>query len=92
MSALREHTRLQAAEPEGAFYLFAEAQRECDRAGGSLALALRLIDEEKVVLTPGVAFGPGGEGRLRISFAARPEAIREGIARLGRFLARLDAE
>ncbi|MCX6560143.1 MAG: pyridoxal phosphate-dependent aminotransferase [Candidatus Aminicenantes bacterium] len=89
LAALREHTGLLAREPEGAFYLFARADRECSRAGGSLALALKLIEEEKVVITPGAAFGPGGEGCLRISFAAEPDVITAGLERLGRFLKRL---
>jgi aspartate/methionine/tyrosine aminotransferase len=92
LAALRDCTGLPCHEPEGAFYLFARAERECARAGGSLALALRLLEEEKVVLTPGAAFGPGGEGYLRISFAAAPETITTGLERLGRFLARLRAE
>ncbi|MDD8026798.1 MAG: pyridoxal phosphate-dependent aminotransferase [Acidobacteriota bacterium] len=92
MAALREFTGLSFHEPEGAFYLFAKADRECALAGGSLALALRLLEEEKVVITPGAAFGPGGEGFLRISFAAAPETITAGLERMGRFLKRLRAE
>jgi len=89
LAALHRHTGLKAATPEGAFYIFVEAAAECARAGGSLALCLRLIEEEKVVVTPGAAFGPGGEGWLRISFANLPETIEEGLKRLGRFLERL---
>jgi aspartate aminotransferase len=89
LAALREHTGMTAHEPEGAFYLFARADRECARAGGSLALAFKLIEEEKVVITPGAAFGPGGEGCLRVSFAAEPATISEGLEKLGRFLKRL---
>jgi aspartate aminotransferase len=92
MTALREFTGLSFHEPGGAFYLFAKADRECARAGGSLALALRLLEEEKVVLTPGAAFGPGGEGFLRVSFAAAPETITAGLERLGRFLKKLRGE
>jgi aspartate/methionine/tyrosine aminotransferase len=50
----------------------------------SLEFALRLLDEESVAVAPGSVFGPGGEGLVRISFAAAPEAIEEGIARIGR--------
>ncbi len=89
LARLKAQAGLSAGEPAGAFYLFAAAPQACARAGGSLALALRLIEEEKVVVIPGAAFGPGGEGFLRISFAAEPEAIEEGLRRLGRFLRRL---
>jgi aspartate aminotransferase len=89
LAGLRKYTGLDAEPPEGAFYIFTRASRECERAGGSLALCLRLIEEERVVVTPGAAFGPGGEGWLRISFANLPEAIEEGLRRLGRFLERL---
>lgn len=89
LAGLRTHAGLDAHAPEGAFYIFTHAPAECLRAGGSLALCLRLIEEERVVLTPGAAFGPAGEGWLRISFANLPETIEEGLKRLGRFLDRL---
>jgi aspartate/methionine/tyrosine aminotransferase len=89
LAGLREYTGLTAEPPEGAFYIFAQASQECRRAGGSLVLCLRLIEEERVVVTPGAAFGPGGEGWLRISFANLPETIEEGLKRLGRLLDRL---
>ena len=88
LAALKAYTGLSAVEPGGAFYLFAAASEACARAGGSLALALRLIAEEKVVVIPGAAFGPGGEGYLRISFASEPETIEEGLRRLGCFIRR----
>lgn len=50
----------------------------------SLEFALRLLEEAGVAVAPGSVFGPGGEGLVRISFAAPPDAIGEGIARIGR--------
>jgi aspartate/methionine/tyrosine aminotransferase len=88
LDGLRRHTGLDAAVPGGAFYLFTNAAEACRREGGSLKLCLRLIEEERVVVTPGAAFGPAGEGYLRISFANLPEIIDEGLRRLGRFLER----
>jgi aspartate aminotransferase len=61
--------------PDGAFYFFVRV-RACD---DSLALCRRIIEEARVVTVPGIAFGPRGEGYLRISFAARREVIRRGI-------------
>ena len=89
LAGLRKFAGLEAERPEGAFYIFTRVSEECRRAGGSLSLCLRLIEEEKVIVTPGAAFGPAGEGWLRISFANLPETIEEGLKRLGRFLDRL---
>ena len=67
--------------PDGAFYLMARV------AGGesSLDLALRLLREAKVGVAPGTAFGPQGEGFLRICFAISPALAREAVGRLSAF-------
>jgi aspartate/methionine/tyrosine aminotransferase len=83
---LREFTDLEPLLPEGAFYIFVNVAAKRGRHGGSLELALDLLAKEKVVTIPGIAFGERGEGWLRLSFAAEPEAIEEGIRRIGRFL------
>ena len=41
-----------------------------------------------MAVVPGLDFGPGGEGYVRVSLAAAPEALREGLARLGQCHAR----
>src|SRR5438105_3841097 len=43
-----------------------------------------LVDRAGVVVTPGNAFGPGGEGYFRVSLVASPNVVREAIARLRR--------
>jgi aspartate/methionine/tyrosine aminotransferase len=68
--------------PEGAFYLMAKM----DTGEASLALALRLLREAKVGVAPGTAFGPEGEGFVRICFAVSPDLAREAVARLTRVL------
>jgi len=78
--ALREIGLRVDAEPTGAFYVFADARAW---SGDSLALAYRLLDEAGVAVAPGVDFGPGGEGFLRLSYATSLERLREGVARLG---------
>ena len=72
------------APPDGAFYAFIGVDGLTD----SLDLALRLVHEHGVALAPGIAFGPGGEGYLRLCFAqARPrmeramERLRAGLQR-----------
>ncbi len=53
--------------------------------------AERLLKEERVMVGPGVAFGPSGEGHVRVSFAADDGRLREGLNRLGAFVARLQS-
>ena len=45
-----------------------------------------------MAVVPGLDFGPGGEGYVRVSLAAAPEAIGEGLERLGSYHASLAAE
>ncbi len=68
--------------PEGAFYLMAKVET----GEKSLDLAFRLLEEAKVGVAPGTAFGPEGEGFVRICFAVSPDLAREAVARLARVL------
>ena len=68
--------------PDGAFYWWSALPPHAGT--DDLAFALRLRDEAHVVTTPGFAFGPSGKGRLRISFAAAPERVAEGVRRMTR--------
>ncbi|MGC8556120.1 MAG: aminotransferase class I/II-fold pyridoxal phosphate-dependent enzyme, partial [Conexivisphaera sp.] len=54
----------------------------------SAELARALLEEERVAVAPGSAFGRGGEGHVRISLAASMEAIGRGLDGLERFLER----
>jgi aspartate/methionine/tyrosine aminotransferase len=76
--------RVHFATPEATFYLFCAIDGETD----SRALALRLVDEAGIGAAPGSAFGPGGEGYLRLCFARAPEEIAEATRRFARWLAR----
>lgn len=78
--ALRDIGLSVATEPLGAFYVFADAR---EWSGDSVALAGRLLEEAGVAAAPGVDFGQGGEGFLRLSYATSLERLREGVARLG---------
>jgi aspartate aminotransferase len=53
----------------------------------SLAFAKEILRRCKVGLAPGAAFGPAGEGSLRLCFASAPERLREAIERLAPMLA-----
>lgn len=71
------------APVEGAFYVFVRLPPHL--AGSSLAAAERLLDEHRVVTVPGVAFGDAGEGWLRLSWVATPDALAAGIERIAAF-------
>ena len=69
--------------PAAAFYAFFKV----DGMEHSLDFAKRLATEFKVGIAPGTAFGPSGEGWLRLCFAQSPERIDEAMDRLERALA-----
>jgi (5-formylfuran-3-yl)methyl phosphate transaminase len=71
-------------EPEGAFYVLANARRF---TRDSVAFAYEILERAHVAVTPGAAFGSNAEGYLRFSYASSIERIREGLRRLGDFLA-----
>jgi len=71
-------------EPTGAFYVFVRADH---LHPNSLALAYDILEKAHVGVTPGIDFGPGGEGHLRFSYANSLENIEEGLARLERYIA-----
>ncbi len=72
-------------EPFGAFYVF-----PCIKEFGmtSEEFAMRLLEEERVAVVPGTAFGASGEGYLRISYAYSIDALKPALERLKRFIAK----
>ena len=76
-------------EPTGAFYVFANANRLLPPPLGrdSLSLAYDILEKARVGVTPGIDFGPNGEGYLRFSYANSLERIVDGLDRLESYLA-----
>jgi len=74
---------LDCFEPYGAFYVF-----PCIKSLGmsSEEFATRLLQEEKVAVVPGTAFGNCGEGYLRISYAYSIDNLKLALERIGRFV------
>lgn len=68
-------------EPEGAFYAFPRF----DGLSDSFAFCARLLEEEKVGLAPGVAFGLGGEGCIRLCYAVETGILQQALDRTARF-------
>ncbi|HEX8242752.1 MAG TPA: pyridoxal phosphate-dependent aminotransferase, partial [Longimicrobium sp.] len=73
------------APVEGAFYCFVRLPERW--ATDSLGAAERLLDQHRVVTVPGIAFGNAGEGWLRLSWVATPDALAVGIERIAAFFA-----
>jgi aminotransferase len=88
MNAFRE-MGLECFEPYGAFYVF-----PCIKEFGmtSEEFATRFLQEEKVAVVPGTAFGDSGEGFLRISYAYSLENLKVAIGRMQKFVERLRNE
>lgn len=73
--------------PKGAFYAFANVTAIHEEAK---QLSTRLLEEGGVACLPGTAFGEGGRGYLRFSYANSQEKIREGMHRLREVVARVE--
>lgn len=82
LQALRAIPGVTVPEPEGAFYLFPAIENLAD----SFAFCKELLLATRVGLAPGVAFGAGGEGRVRICYAASRSIVEPAIERLSGFL------
>ena len=82
--ALRALPGVTVPDPDGAFYLFPRL----DGLADSAAFCRRLLAEERVGLVPGSAFGAGGEGSVRICYAAERSVLEPALERFGRFLVR----
>lgn len=76
-------------EPFGAFYAFPSIKRF---GMSSDEFATRFLQEEKVAVVPGTAFGACGEGFLRVSYAYSLKSLKEALGRMERFVKRLDGE
>ena len=78
-----EEMGLPCFTPKGAFYVFPDI-----RKFGLLSeeFALRLLNEEKVVVVPGSAFGESGEGFIRISYAYSIDDLKKALERVERFI------
>lgn len=74
--------KLELVKPEGAYYAFVKVRGDVD----DYDLSMRLLNEAKVAVVPGSAFGPGGESHMRISFGGDEAQLREGLRRLVGYL------
>ncbi len=85
LDLISEIPQLECNVPKGAFYVFPKYSMDMSSA----KLAEVLLKEGHVAVTPGIAFGPGGEGFFRVSYATSEDQIREGFDRIKKTLANL---
>ena len=80
---------LECFEPYGAFYVF-----PCIKEFGMTSdeFANRFLQEEKVAVVPGTAFGESGEGFVRISYAYSLEQLKAAMEKLAHFITKLRNE
>jgi aminotransferase len=77
---------LRTFEPRGAFYAFPEVTSATGLS--SEAFAQGLLQEERVAVIPGSAFGQSGEGHVRACYATSYEQLEDALGRMGRFVDR----
>ncbi len=82
LNALAKMPGVTVPKPDGAFYLFPKVAGAAD----SFDFCKRLLMDTKVGLAPGVAFGAGGEGSVRICYAAERPILEDAMSRLALFL------
>ncbi len=73
----------EVVKPDGAFYLFAKIPAKCGH--DSWKFVRELAKKAKVALIPGVSFGQGGEGYVRLSYAASMDDLRQASERIKKF-------
>jgi aspartate aminotransferase len=86
LKALSGMNGVTVPKPDGAFYLFPRIEG----LRNSFAFCKRLLEQTRVGLAPGVAFGAGGEGSVRICYAAERSILEPAMERLTNFLRKED--
>lgn len=76
---------LECLKPKGSFYVFPKIT---STGLTSREFSMRLLREHKVAVVPGTAFGPGGEGHVRCSFATGLDQIKVAMERMAVFAGR----
>ncbi|MDR3737688.1 MAG: pyridoxal phosphate-dependent aminotransferase [Terracidiphilus sp.] len=84
VNAFRQMPGVTLPSPDGAFYVFPRI----DGLADSFDFCERLLLETRVGLAPGVAFGAGGEGSIRLCYAVEAGILEPALARIGEFVER----
>lgn len=87
LKRLREMGFIIPKDPQGAFYIFADASKYTN---DSLKFAFDILEKAHVGVTPGTDFGSRGEGYIRFSYANSIENIKEGLDRIETYIKELN--
>jgi aspartate/methionine/tyrosine aminotransferase len=79
LAGLADIPKVRILRPQGGFFAMADVR--CLESSSD-QIRKRLMWDHGVVVVHGAAYGPGGEGTLRVSFASGGEALDQGLARL----------
>jgi aspartate/methionine/tyrosine aminotransferase len=79
LKAISKIPKFKCTTPKGAFYAFPNIS---ELSKDSLSFTKFLVEKAHVVVSPGVGFGPSGEGHLRISYACSIENLQEAMRRI----------
>src|SRR5437867_3043073 len=91
VAALNGIDGITSASPAGAFYCFPDVGGVLERTGLTCrSFADRLLAEQHVAVLAGTAFGPGGEGHLRMCYATDPAELDRALAAIRRFVEKLE--
>ncbi len=82
LKELKKSPKISLTVPQGAYYAFPKIQGLHD----DYEFAVELIRNAGVAVVPGSAFGPGGEGHIRISFGGAEENLKKGLSRLVKYI------
>mgnify|MGYP001414951791 FL=1 len=83
LEAMAGHGFTVETEPTGAFYVLVNMK---DISSDSYRLALDILENTGVGVTPGIDFGPGAASYIRFSYANSEENIREGVRKVAGYL------
>lgn len=72
--------------PTASYFVFPRLKHSLPNALNSSAFCYDMLDKVKLALVPGSAFGPSGEGHVRISFGRDFEVLQEGLTRFESYL------
>lgn len=86
VNGLNAIEKISCLPPKGAFYAFANITKT---GLSAREFSLRLLREKHTVVVPGIGFGKGGEGYIRLSYATDEGTIREGLKRIEEFITSL---
>jgi alanine-synthesizing transaminase len=73
--------------PRATMFVWAKIPEPWASQMGSFEFAMKLLKEADVVVSPGAAFGPAGEGYLRLALVENENRLRQAVRQIGRCLA-----